>query len=112
MGVALLGDKPASRTLLGRLARDHGDDMLAEVLAEATLDPPHEPKAWLIAACEARAKSKPRAVNGRSEQPDMLADPTPQWALDAGFRNRFEAENEGCRRSNAHLFRDGRLVAA
>lgn len=34
----------------------------------------------------------------------------PQWALQAGFENRWEAENERCYAHNAHLFRDGRRM--
>lgn len=34
----------------------------------------------------------------------------PQWALKAGFANRYEANNEGCFEHNAHQFRDGRRV--
>lgn len=36
----------------------------------------------------------------------------PQWALQAGFENRWEAENERCYAHNAHLFRDGRRMEA
>lgn len=32
----------------------------------------------------------------------------PGWATTAGFANRYEAENAGCREHNAHLFREGR----
>ena len=32
----------------------------------------------------------------------------PKWALDAGFSNRFEAENDGCFEHNATQFRDGK----
>lgn len=37
-------------------------------------------------------------------------DPRPQWALDAGFPNVYEARNEGCHERTAHLFRDGKRV--
>lgn len=42
---------------------------------------------------------------------DALADPKPDWALQAGFATRFEAENEGCTERNAHRYRDGRLLS-
>lgn len=32
----------------------------------------------------------------------------PDWAINAGFSNRWEAENEGCREHNAHLFSNGK----
>lgn len=31
----------------------------------------------------------------------------PQWAVKAGFANRYEAENAGCFERNAAVFRDG-----
>lgn len=43
---------------------------------------------------------------------ELLADPKPRWALDAGFTNRFEANNDGCFEHNAAQFRDGKKVAA
>jgi hypothetical protein len=36
----------------------------------------------------------------------------PKWALDAGFANRFEANNDGCFEHNAAKFRDGKKVVA
>lgn len=114
LGVPLLGDTKPSRSLLGKLAKTYGDEVLLAVLAEATADPPLEPKPWVIAACEARAKGAVKAkTNGHTNEPfDMLADPKPDWALDAGFGTRFEAENEGCFKSNSHQFRSGKRVAA
>ena len=38
------------------------------------------------------------------------ADPRPQWALDAGFPNVYEARNGGCNERTAHLFRDGKHI--
>lgn len=107
LGPALLGD--TSRGLLGKLAKTYGDDVLADVLAEATAERPIEPRSWVAAACATRAKAKPR-TNGH-EPVDLLADPTPEWAVRAGFPDRFQAENAGCRQNNASLFRDGRRVA-
>lgn len=37
-------------------------------------------------------------------------DTRPSWALQAGFANRFEAENAGCYEHNTHLFADGRRL--
>lgn len=105
LGVPLLGDTAASRSLLGKLSKTYGEDALARVLAEATADPPAEPKAWLVAACEA-AKTR---TNGH-HQPDMLADATPDWAIRAGFENRFLAESAGCGPGNFHKFAAGRRV--
>lgn len=106
LGVSLLGE--GARGLLGKLAKSHGEAVLAKVLAEATLEQPIDPKAWVTAACVARSKLK---VNGH-EQVDMLADPTPRWAIDAGFANRFEAENAGCTERTAARFRNGQRIAA
>ncbi|UBB16153.1 helix-turn-helix domain-containing protein [Comamonas odontotermitis] len=35
----------------------------------------------------------------------------PDWAISAGFANRWEAQNEGCNERNAHEFRDGKKKA-
>lgn len=35
---------------------------------------------------------------------------TPQWCVEAGFANAFEAANEGCKAHNAHQFRDGKRI--
>jgi hypothetical protein len=110
LGPPLLGDSATTRSLLGKLAKTYGDDVLAAVLAEATANVPIEPKAWVTAACATRAKAKPK-VNGHPYEPaDLLADPTPEWATRAGFADRFQAENAGCGPGNAAQFRDGRRV--
>lgn len=38
------------------------------------------------------------------------ADDRPEWALRAGFANRFEAENEGCYAHNAAAFNEGKQL--
>lgn len=38
------------------------------------------------------------------------ANPRPQWALDAGFPNVYEARNDGCNERTAHLFRGGKRI--
>lgn len=107
LGPALLGNTPSARSFLGRLAKTYGDEVLAAVLAEATAEQPLEPKAWVTAACDARSKASPR-VNGAQEPLDLLADPKPEWAIRAGFPDRFQAENAGCRAGNASQFRNGK----
>lgn len=111
IGVPLLGDTPASRSHLGKLAKTYGEETLAAVLAEAMADPPAEPRAWVTAACERRKNAAPAKANGHDAKPGLLDDPTPKWAIDAGFPDRFHAENEGCTRRNAAEFREGRRIA-
>lgn len=41
---------------------------------------------------------------------DLLADGKPEWAIRAGFPDRFQAENAGCRVGNASQFRDGKRL--
>ena len=60
---------------------------------------PH-PSTWLN---EGRWDDGEGAAQGDSES-------RPRWALQAGFENRWEAENERCYAHNAHLFRDGRRM--
>jgi hypothetical protein len=113
IGAAVIGSDAASRKKIGKLAGGFGDALAAEALAKAALDPPANPMGWCTAYCEAKRTESP-ATNGshrrRDEPVDILADPRPDWALGAGFPNRFEAENEGCLRHNAHLFRDGKRL--
>lgn len=110
LGPPLLGE--SARGLLGKLAKAYGEETLAEVLAQATLERPIEPKAWVTAACETRAKAQPRANGRQPEQPGLLDDPRPDWALAAGFPDRFHAENAGCTKGTAKHFREGRRMAA
>lgn len=112
LGPALLGE--GARGLLGKLAKSFGEGVLADVLAEATRDKPIDPKAWVTATCTARAK--PKAANGHAYEheetaEEAVANPRPAWALNAGFPDRFQAENAGCTAKNAHRWRDGGRVA-
>lgn len=107
LGPALLGEK--ARGLLGKLVATHGEDLLAEVLSDCAREKPGEPKAWIVATCAARqdaTKSGAGAANG------LMSNPTPRWALSAGFTNRFEAENAGCTERNHRQFAKGQRVAA
>ena len=101
--------------MLGRLSASYGDDVLADVLAAAIIEKPLDPKSWVTAGCEARAKAKSLAgkANGRTDDLALLnRDPRPKWLEPTGFDNIFEAENDGCYQHTAHLFRDGKRVAA
>ena len=109
MGAALLGN--AGRSFLGSLCGTYGEPLVAEVLAEATIDPPAEPKAWLTAACATRAKAKP-ARNGYHVESPLDGDAKPAWAINAGFPDRFQAENAGCKAGNFRKFRNGQRIDA
>ena len=111
MGPPLLGDTPTTRSLLGKLASTYTEAVLADVLAEATLERPMEPKAWVTAACAARGKDRPKANCHHQTAADLLDDPRPTWAIDAGFSDRFTAENAGCTRGTAKHFRDGKRTS-
>lgn len=107
VGVALLGEK--GRGFIGKAIATYGEAAVLGVLVEATTEKPIDPKAWTTAALEARSKS-----NGHShhEPDDMLADPKPSWAIQAGFPDRFQAENAGCLAYNAHKFSRGQRISA
>lgn len=107
VGIAVLGEK--GRSLLGQLVKQHGEEVVDRAVASMAKEQPGEPKAWLVKACEAEAKVQ-RKAEQLGTSADLFADPKPQWALDAGFGTRFEAENEGCTQRNCHLFRDGRRM--
>jgi len=42
---------------------------------------------------------------------DCIDELRPSWALNAGFANRYDAENAGCRERNAATFSGGRRIA-
>lgn len=107
IGVALLGEK--GRSLLGQLVAKHGEDVVDRAIAATAKEQPGEPKAWLVKACEAEAATERRANQLGCER-GLLDDPKPTWALNAGFSDRFMAENAGCLEGNAHRFRDGRRI--
>lgn len=113
LGVPLLGD--GARALLGKLAKAHGEELLAKVLAEATLERPVDAKAWVIAACEAKAKTRPVSgvapggyASGTNVQALLDREPRPQWVRDAGFDDIWAAENDGCFEHNAAQFHNGK----
>lgn len=114
LGPPLLGDTQPNRALLGKLAKTYGEDVLATVLAEATLEHPIDPKAWVTAACEAKGKARPKVNGNHAPQStlDLLnRDPHPAWVIEAGFPDIFAAESAGCGPGNAAKFRDGRRLA-
>jgi hypothetical protein len=107
LGPAILGAK--AKPLLGKLAKTYGDETLAEVLAEAQAQLPlHDPKAWVVAACEAKMKARGSAA-GRQSMFDR--DPSPGWLAGTGFATIWDAESAGCNQGNAKRFRGGRRAA-
>ena len=107
LGPALLGEK--ARGLLGKLVATHGEDLLAQVLSDCAREKPGEPKAWIVATCAARQEATKSGAGGAK---GLMSNPTPQWALSAGFTNRFEAENAGCTERNHRQFAKGKRIAA
>lgn len=111
VGVALLGEK--GRPFLGKLASTYGDELLAAVIADTAHHKPVDPKAWITTTCAARAAAKKRGNDGGASPGVLLGqDSSPSWLEGTGFENVFDAENAGCRKGNAHQFREGRKVAA
>jgi hypothetical protein len=59
--------KPESaRSLLGKLAKDHGKELLAECIAAAQAHNPADPKAWITAALKRRSNPNPEAFVGKA----------------------------------------------
>ena len=106
------GEDAARRAFAKRKANDA---LLAEMLAaiaEQAKSPQWvkdggqyipNPATWLN---EGRWQDEP-ATNPTASGSD---GDRPQWALDAGFPNRYEAENAMCWQHNAHQFRDGKRI--
>lgn len=53
------GSENSARTLLGRLVRDHGAEVVAMACERMAVEQPGEPKSWLVAACKAPAQRRP-----------------------------------------------------
>ena len=110
LGVGVFGSDAAARRRIGKLAGTYGDELLAQVIAQAVLEQPAEPMSWVVAMCDSAKTRTPPRVNGSADHGDLLGDPTPDWAIRAGFPDRFVAENAGCKAGNASKFRDGKRV--
>lgn len=110
MGLALVGEK--GRAFIGKAVASYGEERLLEVLAEATADPPVDPKAWIVAACEARGKPKANGKHAESALELLAQDPRPAWVVSAGFADIFAAQSAGCGPGNSAKFREGRRVEA
>lgn len=113
LGEAVLGPTEERwRPKVGKLVGTYGEEVVLASMQAAAAERPGQPYPWLVKACEAR-KNTPIRASGKAVAEDPLAgDPRPRWALDAGFDDRFVAENAGCRPGNAHQFRDGRRIIA
>lgn len=106
VGPKVFGDSSRARGQVGRLLKTFDAGVLADVLADAMLNPPHgETMAWVTAACQDRQK---RAAPPRAQP----VDEHPDWLEGTGFANVFEAQNAGCGPGNRHRFRNGAKVSA
>jgi hypothetical protein len=112
-------DKANARdeSLLKLLAAGVTEEMFIAYVPKA-LEKGDHPFAYLLGTVEGqlrdgeklRAELARPTSNATGNGHDMFADPTPKWAIDAGFANRFEAENEGCLPGNAWKYRNGKRV--
>jgi hypothetical protein len=113
LGPPLVGDK--GRSALGKLAKTYGEEMLAQVLADATLEKPINPLPWITAALMSRKATTPPKANGNHAPQSTLdllnRDAHPPWVTEAGFEDIFAAESAGCGPGNFRNFRDGRRTA-
>jgi hypothetical protein len=106
LGKAILGDKAGA--LLGKWSSTYGDAQVAQVLADAAAEEPHEPKAWITKALEVRAAKQSA---GQPSSP-LNRDERPAWLGGTGFASVWEAESAGCGPGNAKQFRNGQKVSA
>lgn len=68
---------------------------------------------WDAAFMEAIRQDWARLRQSGAQEPfSGSPTPAPQWALDAGFQNRFEAENAGCTERNHKHFANGQKKEA
>lgn len=92
-------------------AIDPGDDLLATMLK--AVESQKVSIQWLKGGGE-YIPHPATWLNGRrwedEGQGTTISTTGTQWAITAGFANRFEAENAGCREHNAHEFRNGQRI--
>ncbi len=55
-GVELLGDKKSDRSLIGKWVSEHGKEKVAAAIAQAAVQRPVEPKAYITAALQERVQ--------------------------------------------------------
>lgn len=112
IGVALLGEK--GRAHIGKLVATYGEAVVLDAMQAANAEQPGDPKAWIVAACEARKKPKANGKHAETNSAQGLLDREPwqPWLNGTGFATIFEAESAGCGPGNAHKFRDGSRAAA
>lgn len=91
------------RSFVGKLVKQHGPDVVLDSVRAAVAAQPQEAREYLVATCLRLSKTIPETVKAMTE-------PTPKWALKAGFSDRFEANNAGCFEKTAHQFRDGKRI--
>ncbi len=56
-GIELLGDKKSDRSLIGKWVSEHGKEKVAAAIAQAAVQRPVEPKAYITAALQDRIQS-------------------------------------------------------
>ncbi len=65
--VALLAsqgiDNQQARTLIGKLGKDYGTDVVLEAVRSAVVTQPADARSWLVTACKGGAKRGPKAEN-------------------------------------------------
>lgn len=112
IGVSLLGEK--GRAHVGKLVATYGEAVVLDAMQAANAEQPGDPKAWIVAACEARKKPKANGKHAETNSGLDLLDRQPwqPWLQGTGFATIFEAESAGCGPGNAHKFRDGSRAAA
>lgn len=99
-----------ARSFLGMLRKRAGDDATADAVQRCAAEAPTQPLEWLAAALLPAGGGKRGAHKPADGVAGMFDNPHPQWAIDAGFRTRFDAENEGCYERNAAQFREGKRI--
>jgi len=88
-----------ARSFLGQKVKAHGAQAVQDVILRCASQQPVEPVSWITAAL---GKAPERGVSA-------IPEPVAWWA-DAGFPDRYQAENAGCTRHNAHRWHDGKRL--
>jgi hypothetical protein len=100
-----LGARASMRKPMGRDAQEIALKKLAHFRSEG-----HDVEAILEASVMNGWKGLFAPKEARQASASVGSDDMPAWALKAGFKNRFDAENEGCNERNAGEFHHGKRL--
>lgn len=91
-----------ARSLLGKWVKGHGANAVQAAILRCVAEQPVEPVSWLTAVL-----GRPPSRVSPPASGDLL---TPEWWVEVGFSNQWEAENAGCTEGNRWMWENRQQV--